>query len=179
MITGAAQHILSVHPVRSFIAWLHGLALGLGGPGLFVRRVPRLLVPLAAADQRPPRRVDGDRAQGPGCCTTPSMATFGSVAGCYVIYYLAGEGRRGVPAEAAEAGPRRARAGAVSAARAAGADGAGAAAAAGAVQAVRAGGRRRERAAAAVRDRPSPWRAASATSRSASWRSTTAMRRSS
>jgi len=77
--------------VRSFIAWLHALALGLGGPGLFVvafldssflslPQINDLLVVLMVVDRK-------DLV-----LYYAAMATFGSVVGCYAIYYLAGKG---------------------------------------------------------------------------------------
>jgi membrane protein YqaA with SNARE-associated domain len=77
--------------VRSFIGWLHTLALGLGGPGLFVvafldasflslPHINDLLVVLMVTEHK-------DRM-----LYYVAMATFGSVAGCYVIYYLAEKG---------------------------------------------------------------------------------------
>jgi membrane protein YqaA with SNARE-associated domain len=77
--------------VRSFIAWLHSLALGLGGPGLFViafldasflslPQINDLLVVLMVT------------ANKQLMIYYAAMATFGSVTGCYVIYYLAQRG---------------------------------------------------------------------------------------
>ena len=77
--------------MRSFIAWLHALALGLGGPGLFVvafldasflslPHINDLLVVVMVT------------AHKPWMLYYAAMATFGSVAGCYVIYYLAERG---------------------------------------------------------------------------------------
>jgi membrane protein YqaA with SNARE-associated domain len=77
--------------VRSFIGRLHTLALGLGGPGLFVvafldssflslPQINDLLVVLMV------------KANKDWMLYYAAMATFGSVAGCYVIYYLAGKG---------------------------------------------------------------------------------------
>jgi membrane protein YqaA with SNARE-associated domain len=77
--------------VRSFIAWLHALALGLKGPGLFVvafldasfLSLPQindlLVVVMVTANKQ-------------WMLYYAAMATFGSVAGCYVIYYLAERG---------------------------------------------------------------------------------------
>ena len=77
--------------MRSFIGWLHTLALGLGGPGLFVvafldasfLSLPHindlLVVVMVTANKR-------------WMLYYAAMATFGSVAGCYVIYYLAERG---------------------------------------------------------------------------------------
>jgi len=77
--------------VRSFIGWLHTLALGLGGPGIFViafldssflslPQINDLLVVLMVTEHK--NRV----------LYYAAMATFGSVAGCYVIYFLAEKG---------------------------------------------------------------------------------------
>ena len=77
--------------MRSFIAWLHALALGLGGPGLFVvafldasflslPHINDLLVVVMVT------------AHKSWMLYYAAMATFGSVAGCYVIYYLAERG---------------------------------------------------------------------------------------
>ena len=77
--------------MRSFIGWLHTLALGLGGPGLFAvafldasfLSLPHindlLVVVMVTANKR-------------WMLYYAAMATFGSVAGCYVIYYLAERG---------------------------------------------------------------------------------------
>jgi membrane protein YqaA with SNARE-associated domain len=77
--------------VRSFITWLYGFALGLGAPGLFVvafldssfvslPQINDILVVLMVTQHKEwmPLYV--------------LMATGGSVAGCYVIYYLAERG---------------------------------------------------------------------------------------
>jgi membrane protein YqaA with SNARE-associated domain len=77
--------------VSSFVAWLHGLALGLGGVGLFtvafldssflsLPQINDLLVVLmvAARESRMPYYV--------------AMATAGSVAGCLVLHGLAAKG---------------------------------------------------------------------------------------
>lgn len=77
--------------MRSFIGWLHTLALGLGGPGLFVvafldssflslPQINDLLVVVMVTAHK-------DRM-----LYYAAMATFGSVAGCYAIYYLAEKG---------------------------------------------------------------------------------------
>jgi membrane protein YqaA with SNARE-associated domain len=77
--------------VREFISRIYGLALGLGGPGLFVvafldssfislPQINDLLVVLM---------VTRDKAWMPYYAT---LATAGSVAGCYVIYRLAEKG---------------------------------------------------------------------------------------
>jgi membrane protein YqaA with SNARE-associated domain len=77
--------------VRSFIAKLHLFAIGLGGPGLFgiafldssfisLPQINDLLVVLMVTRHKA------------WMVYYAAMATFGSVAGCYVIYYLAGKG---------------------------------------------------------------------------------------
>ncbi len=77
--------------MRSFITWLHGVALMMGGPGLFtvafldssfisLPQINDILVVLMVTEhkQRMPYYA--------------MMATAGSVAGCLVIYYLAEKG---------------------------------------------------------------------------------------
>jgi len=77
--------------LRAFINWLNGVALLLGGPGLFVvafldssfvslPQINDVLVVLMVTEhkERMPYYA--------------LMATLGSVAGCYVIYYLAEKG---------------------------------------------------------------------------------------
>lgn len=77
--------------MRSFITWLHGIALVLGGPGLFavafldssfvsLPQINDLLVVLMVIEHK--ERMPYYAA----------MATMGSVAGCYAIYYLAEKG---------------------------------------------------------------------------------------
>ena len=77
--------------VRSFIGWLHTLALGLGGPGLFavafldasflsLPHINDLLVVVMVTEHKNLMVYYA------------AMATFGSVAGCYVLYYLAEKG---------------------------------------------------------------------------------------
>ena len=77
--------------VRAFLAWLYGAALTLGGPGLFavaaldssfisLPQINDLLVVLMVTQHKS------------WMVYYAAMATFGSVAGCYVIYYLAGKG---------------------------------------------------------------------------------------
>jgi membrane protein YqaA with SNARE-associated domain len=77
--------------VKSFISWIYGFALGIGGPGLFViafldssfislPQINDILVVLM---------VTKNKAWMPYYAT---MATLGSIAGCYVIYYLAEKG---------------------------------------------------------------------------------------
>jgi membrane protein YqaA with SNARE-associated domain len=77
--------------VKSFISWIYGFALGVGGPGLFViafldssfislPQINDILVVLM---------VTRNKAWMPYYAL---MATLGSIAGCYVIYYLAERG---------------------------------------------------------------------------------------
>jgi membrane protein YqaA with SNARE-associated domain len=77
--------------VRAFIAWLHAVALSLGGPGLLgvafldssfvsLPQINDLLVVLM---------VTQHKAWMPYYA---AMATLGSIAGCYAIYYLAEKG---------------------------------------------------------------------------------------
>lgn len=77
--------------MRSFISWLYGFALSLGGPGLFVvasldssfvslPQINDILVVLM---------VTANKRWMPYYAL---LATLGSVAGCYVIYYLANKG---------------------------------------------------------------------------------------
>jgi membrane protein YqaA with SNARE-associated domain len=77
--------------VQSFITWIYGIAVALGGPGLFViafldssfvslPQINDLLVVLM---------VTRHKAWMPYYAV---MATLGSVAGCYTIYYLARRG---------------------------------------------------------------------------------------
>lgn len=77
--------------MRAFLAWLYGAALALGGPGLFVvaaldssfislPQINDLLVVLMVTQNKALMLYYA------------GMATLGSVAGCYVIYYLAGKG---------------------------------------------------------------------------------------
>jgi len=77
--------------VRSFISWLYGIALTLGGPGLFVvafldssfvslPQINDVLVVLMVTAHKE-RMI-----------YYATMATLGSVAGCYAIYYLAEKG---------------------------------------------------------------------------------------
>jgi len=89
--------------VKAFISWIYGLALSLGGPGLFaiafldssfvsLPQINDILVVLM---------VVANKSRMPYYAL---MATAGSVAGCYVIYYLAKKGgeaflRRRVNAE--------------------------------------------------------------------------------
>lgn len=77
--------------IRKFAAWIQGVALALGGPGLFLvsfldssflslPEVTDLLLVWMVA-QHPYRML-----------LYASMATLGSIAGCYAIYYLARKG---------------------------------------------------------------------------------------
>ena len=77
--------------MRSFIGWLHSLALALGGPGLFavafldasflsLPQINDLLVVVMVTERKDLMLYYA------------AMATLGSVAGCYVIYYLADKG---------------------------------------------------------------------------------------
>ena len=77
--------------MKSFITWLQGFALAIGGPGLFVvafldssfvslPQINDILVVLM---------VTQNKSWMPYYA---AMATLGSVAGCYVIYYLANKG---------------------------------------------------------------------------------------
>ncbi|HEY7190530.1 MAG TPA: VTT domain-containing protein [Vicinamibacterales bacterium] len=77
--------------MRAFINWLNGVALLLGGPGLFVvafldssfvslPQINDVLVVLMVTEHK--ERM----------LYYALMATLGSVAGCYVIYYLAEKG---------------------------------------------------------------------------------------
>lgn len=77
--------------MRSFIAWLYGAALGLGGAGLFavaaldssfisLPQINDLLVVLMVTQHK------GWMLYYAG------MATLGSVVGCFIIYYLAAKG---------------------------------------------------------------------------------------
>ena len=77
--------------MASFISWIYGFALAIGGPGLFViafldssflslPQINDILVVLM---------VTQNKAWMPFYA---AMATLGSIAGCYVIYYLAEKG---------------------------------------------------------------------------------------
>lgn len=77
--------------MKSFIAWIYGVALALGGPGLFaiafldssfvsLPQINDLLVVLMVLRQKTLMPYYA------------AMATLGSVAGCYAIYYLAEKG---------------------------------------------------------------------------------------
>jgi membrane protein YqaA with SNARE-associated domain len=77
--------------VKAFINWIYGLALSLGGPGLFgiafldssfisLPQINDILVVLMVTQNKSLMLYYA------------AMATLGSVAGCYVIYYLAEKG---------------------------------------------------------------------------------------
>jgi membrane protein YqaA with SNARE-associated domain len=77
--------------LRSFITWIYGIALSLGGPGLFaiafldssfisLPQINDILVVLM---------VTQNKAWMPYYA---AMATLGSIAGCYAIYFLAKKG---------------------------------------------------------------------------------------
>ena len=77
--------------MRSFIAWLHGIALTMGGPGLFtvafldssfisLPQINDILVVLMVTEHKTLMPYYA------------LMATAGSVAGCYAIYYVAEKG---------------------------------------------------------------------------------------
>ena len=77
--------------VKSFIAWLQGFALAIGGPGLFgVAFLDSSFVSLPQInDILVVLMVTQNKAWMPYYV---AMATLGSIAGCYVIYYLANKG---------------------------------------------------------------------------------------
>jgi membrane protein YqaA with SNARE-associated domain len=77
--------------VKSLITWLYGLALSLGGPGLFVIAfIDSSFVPLPQInDILVVLMVIEHKAWMP---LYASMATLGSVAGCYLLYFLAEKG---------------------------------------------------------------------------------------
>ena len=77
--------------MKSFVSWIYGFAIGIGGPGLFtiafvdssfvpLPQINDILVVLMVTQNKPwmPYYV--------------AMATLGSIAGSYVIYYLAEKG---------------------------------------------------------------------------------------
>jgi membrane protein YqaA with SNARE-associated domain len=77
--------------LKSFISWIYGVALLLGGPGLFtiafldssfisLPQINDILVVLMVTENKPLMLYYA------------AMATLGSIAGCYVIYYLARKG---------------------------------------------------------------------------------------
>jgi len=90
--------------VKSFISWIYGFALAIGGPGLFViafldssfislPQINDILVVLM---------VTQHKAWMPYYAT---MATLGSIAGCYVIYVLAQKGGEAFLKRRLRAGP--------------------------------------------------------------------------
>jgi membrane protein YqaA with SNARE-associated domain len=77
--------------VKSFVSWIYGLALAIGGPGLFIiafldssfislPQINDILVVLMVTQNKPWMPYYA------------LMATLGSIAGCYVIYRLAEKG---------------------------------------------------------------------------------------
>ena len=77
--------------MKSFVSWLYGFALAIGGPGIFaiafldssfisLPQINDILVVLMVTQNKPWMPYYA------------LMATLGSIAGCYVIYYLAGKG---------------------------------------------------------------------------------------
>ena len=77
--------------MKSLIAWIYGFALSLGGAGIFgiafldssfvsLPQINDILVVLMVTNNKPLMPYYA------------AMATLGSVAGCYVIYYLANRG---------------------------------------------------------------------------------------
>lgn len=77
--------------MKSFISWIYGFAVALGGPGLFIiafldssfislPQINDILVVLMVTTHKE------------WMAYYALMATLGSVAGCYTIYYLAGKG---------------------------------------------------------------------------------------
>ena len=77
--------------MKSFISWIYGFALAIGGPGLFViafldssfislPQINDILVVLMVT------------ANKPWMPYYAAMATLGSIAGCYTIYFLAEKG---------------------------------------------------------------------------------------
>jgi membrane protein YqaA with SNARE-associated domain len=77
--------------VKSFINWIYGIALSLGGPGLFaVAFLDSSFVSLPQInDFLVVLMVTRHKAWMPYYAL---MATLGSIAGCYIIYYLAEKG---------------------------------------------------------------------------------------
>lgn len=77
--------------MKSFITWLHGFALAIGGPGLFaVAFLDSSFVSLPQInDILVVLMVTQHKSWMPYYA---AMATLGSIAGCYVIYYLANKG---------------------------------------------------------------------------------------
>ena len=77
--------------MKAFAAWIYGIALSLGGPGLFaIAFLDSSFVSLPQInDVLVVLMVTRTKALMPYYA---AMATLGSVAGCYVIYYLAEKG---------------------------------------------------------------------------------------
>ena len=77
--------------MNSFINWIYAFALAIGGPGLFaIAFLDSSFVPLPQInDLLIVLMVTGEKALMPYYV---AMATGGSLAGCYVIYYLADKG---------------------------------------------------------------------------------------
>jgi membrane protein YqaA with SNARE-associated domain len=93
LLSSGPLNITSQQPigVKSFITWIYGFAVGIGGPGLFaiafldssfvsLPQINDILVVLM---------VTQNKAWMPYYAL---MATLGSIAGCYVIYYMAEKG---------------------------------------------------------------------------------------
>jgi membrane protein YqaA with SNARE-associated domain len=77
--------------LKSFISWISGVATALGGPGLFV--IAFLDSSFISLPQINDLLVVFMVLQDPGWMPYyAAMATLGSIAGCYVIYYLAEKG---------------------------------------------------------------------------------------
>jgi membrane protein YqaA with SNARE-associated domain len=77
--------------LKSFISWLSGVAVALGGPGLFV--IAFLDSSFISLPQINDLLVVVMVLQDPGWMPYyAAMATLGSIAGCYAIYYLAEKG---------------------------------------------------------------------------------------
>jgi membrane protein YqaA with SNARE-associated domain len=77
--------------VKSFIAWLYGVGVALGGPGIFaIAFLDSSFISLPQInDLMVVLMVIREKAWMPYYA---AMATLGSVAGCYTIYYLAEKG---------------------------------------------------------------------------------------
>ena len=77
--------------MKSFITWIYAVAVGIGGPGLFaVACLDSSFVPLPQInDILVVLMVTKNKPWMPYYAL---MATLGSIAGCYVIYYLAEKG---------------------------------------------------------------------------------------
>ena len=77
--------------LKSFISWISGVAVTLGGPGLFV--IAFLDSSFISLPQINDLLVVLMVLQDPDWMPYyAAMATLGSIAGCYVIYYLAEKG---------------------------------------------------------------------------------------